>query len=319
MATKKSKTTKKNKLGKAKAIVKRINSDLIEASFSAIEATVKTGEKWQKLTARLAEKAAPLTKQQINMFVETAESIKSQLENSTLRLKTLVGYDPKIMETAKKKVSKHPLVEKAEEMKAKFESELSNNKLVKKAEKMSEKLKNNISTSINEAKEKFEDYAEEAMDSITEKIEEKTAKTPKKSKKTTKKKAVKKQEVVTKKEEITAEKVKQTEKIEQEVKIVAEKEDKKEEKVAEKITVTKTEVLDNLKVIKGVGPVLEKSLNDLNITAYNQIVEITIEDLTNLLNAAGINAKIYDLSGWKAQAKLALAGDMEAVKNWKKD
>ena len=34
------------------------------------------------------------------------------------------------------------------------------------------------------------------------------------------------------------------------------------------------------------------------------------------MNDAGINAKIYDLSGWKAQAKLALKGDMEAVKNW---
>jgi hypothetical protein len=35
-----------------------------------------------------------------------------------------------------------------------------------------------------------------------------------------------------------------------------------------------------------------------------------------MLTNAGINAKIYDLSGWKAQAKLALKGDMEAVKNW---
>jgi hypothetical protein len=35
---------------------------------------------------------------------------------------------------------------------------------------------------------------------------------------------------------------------------------------------------------------------------------MTIKDLTNLLNDAGINAKIYDLSGWKAQAELALKG-----------
>ena len=299
MATNKSKTRKENNLGKAKAIVKRINNDLIDASFNAIETTVKTGEKWQKLTAKLAKKAEPLTKQQINMVVETAESIKGQLENSTERLKTLVGYDPKMMENAKKMVHENPLVEKAEELKDKFEKELSNNKLVKKAEKMSEKLKKNISSTINEAKEKLEDYAENAMASIVGK----TAKAaPKKAKKATKKKVVKKEKIVTQKEEVTA----------------ALSEDIKEEVIVEKIIVAKTEVVDNLKVIKGIGPVLEKSLNDLNITAYDQISKMTLKDMTKLLNDGGINAKIYDLSGWKAQSKLALEGDMEVVKNWEK-
>lgn len=314
MAPKKSKTSKENKLGKAKAIVKRINSDLIEASFNAIETTVKTGEKWQKLTAKLAKKAEPLTKQQINMFVETAESIKGQLENSTERLRALVGYDPAMIENAKKKVSKHPLVEKAEEMKEKFEKELSKNKLVKKAEKMSEKLKKNISSSISEAKEKFDSYAEDAIDSINQKAEKKTTKSTKKAEKASKKKAVKKQEVVAEKEEIIAEKVAQATKVEEETTITA----KEEVEVVEKVIVAKTDIIDNLKVIKGVGPVLEKSLNNLNITAYNQIAEMTIEDLTTLLNDAGINAKIYDLFGWQAQAKLALEGDMKAVKNWEK-
>ncbi|TXD51262.1 MULTISPECIES: hypothetical protein [unclassified Polaribacter] len=322
MAPKKSKTKKENKLGKAKAIVKRINSDLIEASFNAIETTVKTGEKWQKLTAKLAKKAEPLTKQQINMFVETAESIKGQLENSTERLKKLVGYDPKMMENAKKRVSKHPLVEKAEEMKEKFEKELSNNKLVKKAEKMSDQLKKNISTTIDEAKEKLEDYAEETMDSISEKIEKKKpkkaqkSKKAKKAKKATKKKVVEKQEVAIEKEAIIAENKKEekAEKVAEKVTVIAEK----EEILVEKIIVAKTDRIDDLKVIKGIGPVLEKSLNDLNITAYAQISKMTLKDLTKILTDAGINAKIYDLSGWKAQAKLALAGDMEAVKNWEK-
>jgi predicted flap endonuclease-1-like 5' DNA nuclease len=287
MATKKS--NKINKIGKAKAIFKKLNNDLIDASFNAIETTVKTGEKWQKLTAKLVKKTEPLTKKQISMVVETAESIKGQLEHSTARLKTLVGYDPKMMENAKKMVAKNPLVEKAEELKEKFEKEVSNNKLVKKAEKMSKKLKKNISSTLDEAKEKIEDYTENAMDSVSEKMEKKT---PKKTKKTTKNKVVKKQEAVI---------------------------EKKEEKVSANIQVTETEVIDNLKVIKGIGPVLEKSLNDLNITAYDQIAKMTIADLTDLLNNAGINAQIYDLSGWKAQAELALTGDMDAVKNWGKE
>ena len=278
MAKKKSK--KIDKLGKAKAIVKKINNDLIDASFNAIASTVKTGEKWQKLTAKLAKKAEPLTKQQINMVVETAESIKGQLENGTERLKTLVGYDPKMLENAKKMVSEHPLVEKAEEMKEKIEKEVASNKLVKKAEKMSEKLKKNISETIDEVKEKVEEYTEDALNTVNDKLDDIK---PTKTKKATKKKVV-----------------------------------KKEVKVEEKIVVKKTDVKDDLKVIKGIGPVLEKSLNDLNITAYNQIAKMTIKNLTSLLTDAGINAKIYDLSGWKAQAKLALKGDMEAVKNWER-
>ena len=280
MATKKSKK-QEDKLGKAKAIVKRINSDLIDASFNAIETTVKTGEKWQKLTAKLVKKAEPLTKQQINMVVETAESIKGQLENSTDRLKTLVGYDPKMLEDAKKMVKENPLVEKAEEMKEKLEKEVANNKYVKKAEKMSDKLKKNISETIDDVKGKIEGYTEDALNNVNEKLEDIK---PVKTKKSTPKKKVVKKEVA----------------------------------VEEKIVVKKTEVKDDLKVIKGIGPVLEKSLNDLDVTAYEQIAKMTIKNMTKLLTDAGINAKIYDLSGWKAQAKLALKGDMEAVKNWER-
>jgi len=275
-------TKKKNyedKLGKAKVIVKKINSDLIDASFNAIETTVKTGEKWQKLTAKLIKKAEPLTKQQINMVVETAESIKGQLESGTERLKTLVGYDPEMLETAKKKVSEHPLVEKAEEVKDKIEKEVANNKLVKKAEEMSEKLKQNITSTIEDVKEKIEDYKDEAIAKVNDTLGD-VVKT-KETKKATKKKAT-----------------------------------KKEEATEEKVVVEKVDQVDDLKVIKGIGPVLEKSLNELNITAYSQIAKMTIKNMTKLLNDAGINAKIYDLSGWKAQAKLALKGDMEAVKNW---
>jgi len=278
MATKK--TKKDDKLGKAKAIVKKINSDLIDASFNAIETTVKTGEKWQKLTAKLVKKAEPLTKQQINMVVETAESIKGQLETSTERLKNLVGYDAQVLENAKKKVAEHPLVEKAEEMKDKFEKEVANNKYVKKAEKMSETLKKNLSETIEDVKGKIETYTEEALNTVNEKLDDIK---PATTKKTTKKKVV-----------------------------------KKEVAVEEKIVVEKVDQKDDLKVIRGIGPVLEKSLNELNVTAYSQIAKMTIKNMTKLLNDAGINAKIYDLSGWKAQAKLALKGDMEAVKNWER-
>ncbi len=45
---------------------------------------------------------------------------------------------------------------------------------------------------------------------------------------------------------------------------------------------------------------------------------MTIKDITSLLAEAEVNTKIYDISGWKAQSKLAENGDFEAVKNWTK-
>ena len=270
METKKS---KKENIEKAKAIVKKINNDLIEASFNAIETTVKTAEKWQKLTAKLQKKAEPFSKEQINMMVETAESIKSQLENGTERLKTLVGYKHKLIENTKKKITDNSLVEKAEEVKNKIKKEVANYKFVKKAEKIAREIKKNITETIEEVKEKVENYTDEIL------TEEPKKAAPKAKKTTSKKKA-------------------ETLKVEE--------------------IVEKTDVVNDLKIIKGIGPVLEKSLNELNITSYAQIANMTIKDLTNMLNDAGVNTKIYNLSGWKAQAKLALKGDLEAVKNWTK-
>merc|ERR1712157_303320 len=139
------KTSKKlNSLKKAKGIVKKVNNDLIDASFQAIEASVKAGERWQKLTKKMIKKAEPLSKQQMNMFVETAETLKEQVETSTDRLKDLVGYDPKMLDQAKAMVANHPVVEKADAIKQKIESEVAKNKFVKKAEKMSNKFRNDI-------------------------------------------------------------------------------------------------------------------------------------------------------------------------------
>ena len=146
---------------------------------------------------------------------------------------------------------------------------------------MSAKLKENISETIENVKDKIEDYTEDILDDAKEKVTGAKAKKDSNKKTPTKKTAAKKKVVL-----------------------------KEKEVVIEKIVVEKTDIINDLKVIKGIGPVLEKSLNDLNITAYDQISKLTVKDLTNLLNGAGINAKIYDLSGWKAEAELALKGEL---------
>jgi predicted flap endonuclease-1-like 5' DNA nuclease len=176
MANKKTKKVKK--LQQAKAIVKKINNDLIDASFNTIESTVKTGQKWQKLTSKLIKKAEPLSKQQINMVVDTAETIKGQLEHSTERLKNLVGYDPKMIDKAKKMFTESPLAKKAEKKADKLKKEISKNPFVKKAEKMANKLKKELNETIEDVKDKVEDITEDVKEKVEKVSKPVTKKAP---------------------------------------------------------------------------------------------------------------------------------------------
>jgi len=278
MATKKAK--KVTKLAKAKAIVKKINNDLIDASFEAIETTVKTGEKWQKLTSKLIKKTEPLTKQQIGMFVETAETIKGQVENATTRLKNLIGYDPAMLEQAKRMVTENPLTQKAEDVTTKLKKEVANNPLVKKAEKMATKLKKEIAETIEEVKDKVEDFTEDVQETVEKVVKgkTKTKKTPAKKKAPAKKKPVAKK--------TTAKKV------------------APKKSAPKKVVIKKSIVKNDLKVIKGIGPKMETLLNKTGITSYEQIAKITLKDLKQVLTDAGIiNLKMYNISDWKVQAK----------------
>ncbi len=265
MTAKKSK--KSNKLENAKKIVKKINNDLIDASFNAIETTVKTGEKWQKLTSKLIKKAEPLSKQQINMVVDTAETIKGQLEQSTDRLKNLVGYDPKMIEQAKKMVTGHPLAQKAEETADKIKK----NPLVKKAEKMANKLKKELNETIEDVKDKVEDVAEDVKDKVegvVEDVQEKVEKAIKpEAKKAAKKKATAKKPVA--------------------------------KKVAKKVA----SVVNDLKVIKGIGPKMEGVLNKGGITSFADLAKATLKSLDKVITDADMNPSMYNTTDWKAQAK----------------
>ena len=285
MATKKSNSGKK--LMQAKAIVKKINNDLIDASFNAIETTVKTGEKWQKLTSKLIKKAEPLSKKQINMVVDTADTIKGQLEHSTERLKNLVGYDPKMIEQAKKMLTENPLAKKAEKTADKLKKEASNNPLVKKAEKMVTKLKKELNETIEDVKDKVEDVTEDVKEKVG--IVTKTT-----TKKATAKKAPAKKAPAKK---VAAKKAPATKA--PATKVAAKKVEKKIESKVESKVSTK----DDLKVVKGIGPKMETLLKENGITSYEALAKVSVTDLEKVLTNAGMNTNMYNSDEWKVQAK----------------
>lgn len=287
MATKTKQKT--NKFSTAKNVVKKINNNLIDASFDAIETTVKTGEKWQKLTAKLIKKTEPLTIKQINLFIETAESVKEQVATGTSRLKNLVGYDPAMLDQAKKMITDNAMVEKAEVITAKIKKEVSDNALVQKAEKITSKLKKEVSDTLenvkgkvesisDEVKEKFEDFTKDAVEKI-EDVKETVEKAVKTSKKATVKKVVKVSSVV----------------------------------------IPASDVKNDLKVIRGIGPKMEQVLNEIGITSFEQLSKMTLKNINSVLSTAGMNTKIYNTKDWKAQSKIAVKGDLEVLSQWIKD
>jgi len=60
---------------------------------------------------------------------------------------------------------------------------------------------------------------------------------------------------------------------------------------------------DDLKVINGIGPKMEKLLNDAGIFTYFQLSKAAIKDLAPILEAAGPRFKAQNPADWKKEAK----------------
>lgn len=85
------------------------------------------------------------------------------------------------------------------------------------------------------------------------------------------------------------------------------KADEKKEDAAVEPLFTAPEGKDDLKKISGVGPVLEKKLNALGITTYEQIVNFSAEDIARVDEVLNFKGRI-ERDNWVEQAK-ELAGN----------
>ncbi len=65
---------------------------------------------------------------------------------------------------------------------------------------------------------------------------------------------------------------------------------------------------DDLKLISGVGPVLEKKLNKLGITKFKQVADFKKADITKIDDALSFKGRI-DRDEWVKQAKALVKGD----------
>ena len=80
-----------------------------------------------------------------------------------------------------------------------------------------------------------------------------------------------------------------------------------EEKVAPAISSAQ----DDLKKIEGIGPKVEKVLNEAGVNNFVQLVEADVENLREVLATAKL--QMMDPSGWIEQAELAAKGDWDTL------
>ena len=68
---------------------------------------------------------------------------------------------------------------------------------------------------------------------------------------------------------------------------------------------------DDLKRIEGIGPKVEKVLNDAGITTFDTLARANRAEVKQLLNSAGL--QMMNPEGWIEQAELAAKGDWKGV------
>lgn len=73
---------------------------------------------------------------------------------------------------------------------------------------------------------------------------------------------------------------------------------------------------DDLRIVEGIGPKIEQVLNENGISTFRQLAETSEERLREILAGAGNRYKMHDPGSWAEQARLADAGDWEALKSW---
>jgi|KBSSwiStaDraftv2_1062776.scaffolds.fasta_scaffold122968_3 predicted flap endonuclease-1-like 5' DNA nuclease len=79
-------------------------------------------------------------------------------------------------------------------------------------------------------------------------------------------------------------------------------------------TLGKPVVIDDLKVVEGVGPAVEEVLHGAGISSWTALASSTPQQLRAILDAAGPQYRMHDPATWPQQAVLAIGGHWDALR-----
>ncbi|WP_428663820.1 hypothetical protein [Runella sp.] len=81
-------------------------------------------------------------------------------------------------------------------------------------------------------------------------------------------------------------------------------------------TVVAAVLPDDLKIVEGIGPKIEKLLNNEGILTYDQLATTSPERIKEILVAAGPRFQMHNPSTWPEQSAYARDGKWEELKAW---
>ena len=85
------------------------------------------------------------------------------------------------------------------------------------------------------------------------------------------------------------------------------------------VTPVNTIVPDDLKLIEGIGPQIERLLNNAGIQTFRQLSETSSEHLETILRNGGARFQVHRPDTWPRQAALAADGQWETLKAWQNE
>jgi len=291
---KKNTTTLEKRANQVKATVKKVHADVLVATDELVEESLATGQKWQKIFAKVLKGGTKMFAKQQDFTVEAVKTIKGQMINSNKRMRDLLEFEviEDAIEDARKDIKK------------------ATKKARKEAKKMTAKAKDAVADMADDFE--FPAMPSVSVDVKTKKVKATTPKAKKVVKKVTKKVTAKKpttKKVVAKKTSTAKATVRKTVKKVAPKKVVAKKSTRK--------ATAKSDVKANdLTIINGIGPKVKVLLNKAGIVTFKELSTTKITVLRDILTEAGSRYKLINPGTWKAEAKLAAAGKMDLLKEF---
>jgi predicted flap endonuclease-1-like 5' DNA nuclease len=75
-------------------------------------------------------------------------------------------------------------------------------------------------------------------------------------------------------------------------------------------------VEDDLKIVEGIGPKIERLFHDAGITTWKALSETTVEKCQQILDNAGDNYRLHKPGTWPKQCEMAYLGKWNELKEW---
>lgn len=76
---------------------------------------------------------------------------------------------------------------------------------------------------------------------------------------------------------------------------------------------------EDLKKIEGIGPKIAGLLEEAGINSFQKLSEASVENIREILVAAGSRYKAFDPTTWPKQAQMAAKGNWDELKKWQKE